>query len=135
MDYLMDTNSVSAMLKQNENIWVKVALVEFAGKKIFFNTISYYESKRGLLASQATRKMQDFDEIRQDYDMLGIDSEAVLDKASEIYASLKRQGKLLPDADIFIAAIALTYHLILVTDDSHFDRIDGLKVENWLRET
>ena len=133
MDYLMDTNSVSAMLKQNDKIWVKVALVEFAGEKIFFNTISYFESKRGLLASQATRKMQDFDEMRQDYDMLGIDSETVLDKASEIYATLKPQGKLLPDADILIAAIALTYNLILVTDDSHFDRIHGLKVENWLR--
>ena len=133
MDYLMDTNSVSAMLKQNEKIWVKIALVEFAGEKIFFNTISYYETKRGLLASQATRKMQEFNEIRQDYDMLGIDSETVLDQASEIYASLKRQGKLLPDADILIAAIALTSNLILVTDDSHFDRIDGLKVENWLR--
>jgi tRNA(fMet)-specific endonuclease VapC len=67
--------------------------------------------------------------------MLGIDSEAVLNQASEIYASLKRQGKLLPDADILITAIALTYNLILVTDDNHFDRIDGLKVENWLRET
>jgi tRNA(fMet)-specific endonuclease VapC len=133
MDYLMDTNSVSAMLKQNDKIWVKVALVEFAGEKIFFNTISYFESKRGLLASQATRKMPDFDEMRQDYDMLGIDSEAVLDKASEIYATLKPQGKLLPDADILIAAIALTYNLILVTDDGHFDRISGLKVENWLR--
>jgi tRNA(fMet)-specific endonuclease VapC len=44
------------------------------------------------------------------------------------------KGKLLPDADILIAAIAFTYNLILVTDDSHFDRIDGLKVENWLRE-
>lgn len=71
MDYLMDTNSVSAMLKQNDKIWVKVALVEFAGEKIFFNTISYFESKRGLLASQATRKMPDFDEMRQDYDMRG----------------------------------------------------------------
>jgi hypothetical protein len=45
------------MLRQNQNIWTKIALVEFAGEKIFFNTISYYESKRGLLASQATRKM------------------------------------------------------------------------------
>lgn len=132
MDYLLDTCSVSAMLKQNENIWEKVALVEFSKENIFFSTITYYETKRGLLASQATRKMEEFDEIRQDYDMLGLDSEAVLDKASEIYANLKLRGELLPDADIFIAAIALTYHLTLVTADSHFDRIKGLNVENWL---
>ena len=47
MDYLMDTNSVSAMLKQNEkneNIWEKVALVEFTDEKIFLSTITYYET-------------------------------------------------------------------------------------------
>ncbi len=133
MAYLLDTCIISAMLKKNENVLEKVALVEFAREKIFFSTIAYYETKRGLLANKATRKMEKFDEIRQDYDMLGIDSEAVLDEASEIYANLKQRGELLPDADIFIAAIALTYHLTLITDDSHFDRIKGLNIENWLR--
>ncbi|MEK8018690.1 MAG: hypothetical protein VSS75_017600 [Candidatus Parabeggiatoa sp.] len=107
MDYLLDTCSVSAMLKQNEPIWEKVALVEFSKEKIFFNTITYYETKRGLLANQATLKMEEFEEIRQDYDMLGTDSEVVLDKASEIYVNLKQRGELLPDADIFIAAIKM----------------------------
>jgi tRNA(fMet)-specific endonuclease VapC len=134
MDFLMDTNSISAMLKQDKQVLKKVALANIAKIKILFSTITYYETKRGLLATQATRKMKDFDEIRQRYDMLDTDSEAVLDKASEIYANLKRRGELLPDADIFIAAVALTYNLILVTDDSHFDRIEGLKIENWLRD-
>lgn len=133
MDFLMDTNTVSAMLRRDKNVWKRDALVNFAKQNIFISTITYYETKRGLLATQATRKMKDFDEIRQKYDMLGTDSEAVLDKASEIYANLKRRGELLPDADILIAAVALTYNLILVTDDSHFDRIEGLKIENWLR--
>ena len=77
--------------------------------------------------------MQDFDEIRQRDEMLGTDSEAVLDKASEIY-NLKRRGRLLPDADIIIAAMALTYNLTLVTADNHFNRIKDLKVENWLKK-
>jgi len=132
-DVLLDTNTVSAMLKRNQSVLKKMTLANTAKRKIFFNTITYYETKRGLLASQATRKMEDFEEMRQDYDMLGTDSEAVLDKASEIYANLKRQGRLLPDADILIAAVALTYNLTLVTADSHFDRIEDLKVENWLR--
>ena len=111
-----------------------MTLANTAKRQIFFNTITYYETKRGLLATQATRKMQDFDEIRQRYEMLGTDSEAVLDKASEIYANLKQQGRLLPDADIFIAAVALTYNLTLVTADKHFDRIEDLKVENWVKK-
>ncbi|MEN8216294.1 MAG: PIN domain-containing protein [Pseudomonadota bacterium] len=47
---------------------------------------------------------------------------------------MKLRGELLPDADIFIAAIARAHGLILVTNDSHFDRIEGLRIENWLKE-
>jgi len=134
MDFLMDTNMVSAMLRQDKNVYKRVALVDFAKQTIFISTITYYETKRGLLATQATRKMKDFDKICQKYEMLGTDSETVLDKASEIYANLKRRGELLPDADILIAAVALNYNLTLVTDDNHFNRIEGLKIENWLRD-
>jgi len=131
-DVIMDTNIVSAMLKQDKPVLKNVMLANTLKRKIFFNTITYYETKRGLLASKATRKMIEFNKIRQKYEMLGTDSEAVLDKASEIYANLKQRGQLLPDADIFIAAVALTYNLTLVTADNHFDRIENLKVENWL---
>jgi tRNA(fMet)-specific endonuclease VapC len=123
------------MLKPSQPIWKKVQDVIVAGEKIFISTISYYETKRGLLATQATTKLQRFDQIRQDYDMVGIDNEPVLDTASEIYVTLKNRGQPLPDADILIAAMAKTYGLILVTDDNHFDRIEGLLVENWVRES
>jgi tRNA(fMet)-specific endonuclease VapC len=131
--YLLDTNIITAMVKQSPQVWKKVMEVVTARDKIFISSISYYETKRGLLATHATTKMQRFDQIRQDYDMVGIDNEPVLDTASEIYATLKKRGQPLPDADILIAAIARTYGLTLVTDDNHFDRIEGLQVENWVR--
>jgi tRNA(fMet)-specific endonuclease VapC len=58
-------------------------------------------------------------------------------KAVEIYAviksSLKKQGKLIDDFDILIAAVALSNELILVTNNvKHFERIPNLKTENWL---
>jgi tRNA(fMet)-specific endonuclease VapC len=47
---------------------------------------------------------------------------------------LRRRGEPLEDADILIAATALTHDLILVTDnEQHFQRIAELKVENWRR--
>ncbi len=132
-DYLPDTNIITAWLKQNEKVLKKAEIVGTAGDKILISTISYYETKRGLLATQATTKMERFNAILQDYEMIGIDSEKVLDEASEIYAHLKHRGELLPDADILIAAIASVYNLTLVTNDSHFDRIEGLQLENWLK--
>ena len=133
--YLLDTNIISAMLMPSQQLWRKVQDVIVAEEKIFISTISYYETKRGLLASQATTKLRHFEYVRQKTEMVGIDNEPVLDTASEIYAVLKKRGTLLPDADILIAAMAKTYGLTLVTNDSHFDRIEGLQVENWVRES
>lgn len=133
MDYLPDTNIIS-MLRLDEKVLKKAKQTGFDEDQIFINTISYYETKRGLLATQATTKMKRFELLLKKYEMIGIDSEKVLDKASEIYADLKRRGELLPDADILIAAIANAHNLILVTNDSHFDRIEGLHLENWLKE-
>ena len=55
-------------------------------------------------------------------------------QAAQIYAVLRRKGKLIEDSDIFIGASAITNHAVLVTNnEEHFRRIDGLKIENWLK--
>jgi len=46
--------------------------------------------------------------------------------------SLIKNGNIIDDADIFIAACALSEDTTLVTNNiRHFDRIKGLKLENW----
>ncbi len=134
MAYLLDTNVLSALLRENEKVWQTAQAMEWADQELFISTISYYEIKRGLLANQATTRMERFDHLRRKYTMLGTDNEAVLDEAAAIYAELKQRGELLPDADIFIAAVARVHGLILVTDDNHFNRISGLQLENWVRD-
>ena len=53
----------------------------------------------------------------------------------EIYASLKKEGKLINDADILIASIVKANQATLVTNNtSHFSRIAGLLYVNWLRD-
>ena len=50
-----------------------------------------------------------------------------------IKADLKQQGNIILDADIMIAAIALTNGLTLVTNNlKHFIRIPNLNLENWV---
>ena len=44
---------------------------------------------------------------------------------------LRRKGSPIPDNDIWIAAIALQYDLILVTRDAHFDEVESLQTERW----
>ena len=53
-------------------------------------------------------------------------------KFGDLKASLERQGRRVDDADVIIAATALTLDATLATGNSkHFARFDGLKVENW----
>lgn len=50
----------------------------------------------------------------------------------KIYAALKKSGRLIDDIDILIAGVALSNNLVMVTDNTeHFERIEGLKIENW----
>ena len=52
--------------------------------------------------------------------------------AADLTAQLRRSGRSLDWADLFIAATALVHGLIVVTRNvRHFDRVDGLLVENW----
>ena len=45
--------------------------------------------------------------------------------------ALRRQGRPIPDNDIWIAAIARQHGLTLITRDAHFREIEGLTTEDW----
>jgi tRNA(fMet)-specific endonuclease VapC len=49
----------------------------------------------------------------------------------DIHQKLRSKGRPIPENDIWIAATALQYDLTLVTNDAHFDEVDGLKVNHW----
>ena len=136
MNYTLDTNIVTALMKNDAIVRKRLQDAELRGKQIFINGISYYEAKRGLLAkpTSATTKLKVFDAICRRLGILLLDSRAIFDRASEIYADLKQRGKPIGDADILIAAIALTRNLVVVSDNTrHFSQVAGIVVENWLK--
>ncbi len=52
---------------------------------------------------------------------------------AELRAGLERKGQRLDEPDLRIAAICLAHDLTLVTGNvRHFERVPGLRVENWL---
>ena len=56
----------------------------------------------------------------------------ILKRFGALKARLKKNNRLLPDADIFVAAVALEKADALVTGNArHFERIEELKIENW----
>jgi len=58
----------------------------------------------------------------------------LMEKFGALKAALATRGELLPDADILIAATALTWSAALVSGNkAHFARFPGLKVMDWTR--
>lgn len=59
---------------------------------------------------------------------------SIMKRFGLIKAKLKKKNSLVPDADIIIASTAIEKCKFLVTGNTeHFDRIDGLKIDNWIR--
>lgn len=132
MTYVLDTNIITAILKENEKIKKKIRRVMIEGEEVFINGISYYEIKRGFLAAKATSQLERFSLFCKRFGLVLLSTQSIFDEAAEIYANLRKRGKLIEDADILIASITKTQNLTLVSDDADFQRVQGLKIENWL---
>lgn len=133
MSYILDTNIVTAILKQDRQVAKQLRLVEARRQALFISCITYYEIQRGLLYVNSTRKLSLFNEFCRDATVVFLDDIQIIEKASEIHADLKRRGRPIQDADILIAATAIVRSLILVSNDSDMLRVSDLALENWLQ--
>ena len=128
----LDTNIITAFLKKDLRAVERVSdYLEFFDR-LTINIISYYEILRGLKDLGDEEKLRGFEEFIQENELISIRKETI-EKAAEIYAYLKKEGNLIEDADILMAAIAIVEDLVLVTNNiSHFKRVKGLETENWI---
>ncbi|AKV69938.1 hypothetical protein VL20_5079 [Microcystis panniformis FACHB-1757] len=62
-----------------------------------------------------------------------LDTMEIVHQAAAISADLRLKGTPIQMTDILIAATAISYNLIIVSDDSDMLRVQGLIVENWRR--
>ena len=131
MTYFLDTNIISYVIKGNVAIRSNIVKLLVDGNDVKIPVVAYYEAKRGLLATGATTKLDRFLNFAQ---KLGIVNTTIgtYDVASQIYADLRKEGKLIEDADIFIGAASLENGAILVTNNpSHLSRIKNIQLEVW----
>jgi len=128
----LDTNIITAFLKKDFRVVRRVSDYLEYFDRLTINIISYYEILRGLKDLGNEEKLRRFEEFVQENELVAIRKETVV-KAAEIYAYLKKQGKLIEDADILMASIAIVEDLVLITNNiKHFERIESLATENWL---
>lgn len=106
---------------KSNSVWV--ALIR-QGYQFAISAITKYE-----IYSGATQSQLDFwNNVLLAIEVIPF-SEASVDTAVAINATLKRKRKQVDLSDLFIAATAITYNLPMATlNRKHFERIDGLRI-------
>lgn len=130
--YLLDTDIVISALKGKQTVDELLHLEE-EGAAAALSVITIYEVWEGIHGSKkiaAEAGKQQFDQFIENYieQLIPLDLE-IAKTAGKIRAKLRREGKVIPDTDILIAATCIVNDLTLVTKNKrHFSRIKGLSI-------
>lgn len=128
---LLDTDILSELFKGHALVKAKAKEYIREHRRLTISIITKYEILKGLKAKGAQKQVDAFTRFCGHNIVLPI-TDSVVAKASDIYALLRQQGELISDADILVAAIAITNDLVFISNNSsHFTRIKGLRLDNW----
>ena len=126
--YLLDTCTCIALSKKKINVVEHIRQVGIDECKI--SDITLAELYFGAFKSEKEEHFEDVVVISNLFEQYPVGG---LKKYGEIRWMLEKAGTPIGDMDMFIAATALEEDLIVVTGNvDHFNRIPGLKVENWM---
>ena len=131
--YMLDTNTVSGVMRGNAAVDARLMQLEPAAWCI--SAVTHSEICYGLaLRPEATRLARAAQEFFAVATTLPWDV-AAAEVHGRLRAMLRAAGTPIGDMDEMIAAHALSMGAVLVRDNTkHFERIDGLVLENWVRQ-
>ncbi len=125
--YILDTNIVIPLFTGDKNILAKLAQVN----EVFISSIVLGELYYGALKSaRIIENLKKIDDFAIGCTVLACDAETA-EEYGRIKAELSQKGKMIPENDIWIAAVTRQYDLTIVTKDEHFAYIENLKISNW----
>lgn len=124
---LLDTNAVIAVFANDAAV---LAIVSRADECFLPSIVLgelYYGAHHSAKVADNVAQLQAF---RDTVTLLPCDEETAVGYG-RIKAELRRKGRPIPENDIWIAAIAAQYQLELLSNDEHFDDVDGLNRKSW----
>ena len=130
--YMLDTNAVSALIKQQPAVVKKVCSLPMHA--LYISAITEGELRFGLAKRpEATRLHQAVLELLKRVDVLPWDH-SVTQTYGTVRAGLEAQGKTLGALDLLIASHALSTDAVLVSNDRVFRQVSGLIIEDWVND-
>ena len=128
--YLLDTNICIYLFKGLYDLVTKIENVE--PSNCFLSEITIAELKYGAENSNfPERNTEKIVQLQRQFTVIPIFNS--LDIYAKEKSRLKKSGRILDDFDLLIGATAISNNLILITRNvSDFDRLSGIKIENWI---
>ena len=129
---LLDTDILSEILKQRNPVVVQKGSEYLQAHGQFSISIfTRFEIVRGYKEKRARRQLVKFNAFCGHSLVLPL-SEAIFERAEDLWVTARRNGQPHGDADLLIAATAMDSGLVLATGNTtHYAWIPGLVVTNW----
>jgi len=133
LKYLLDTNICIYILKnkyEKSSQWIKDAGIE----NVCVSSISVAELEFGISKSSKFEESESaLYKFLSGYNIIDFDLSAAR-CYGKMRADLQKRGTPIGTMDMLIGSIALSKSMIIVTNnEKEFERIDGLKIENWTK--
>ena len=130
MKLLLDTDTCVFWLRGRPAVQARLAAVD--PDALHISVVTLAELRYGAdCSAQPDANHQAIDDFVSGVAVLAVDANTAR-AFGEVKAQLRRQGKLIEDFDLLLAATALANGLTLVTNNSaHFGRVAGLILDNW----
>lgn len=129
--YLLDTNIISDLFR-NPGGAIDRALRAREGQEIGTSLIVKGEILFGLKKNNNLRGIRHLELLLESIRVWPLE-EPTEDRYAVLRTQMERSGDQVGANDLWIAAQALAIDAIVVSDDRAFQRMPGLKVENWMR--
>ena len=128
--YMLDTDTVSWALRGQGDVGAR--LLECRPSQLCISSITLAELRFGADAKTSRRLHGIIDTFIESVEVKPFDQKAA-DRFGPVASALAKRGEPIGTFDTLIAAHALSLGLTFVTNNTrHFQRVVGLKTENWI---
>jgi len=130
--FLLDTNILSDLIRHPQGV-ITARIAQVGEASVATSVICAGELGFGAARRSSQRLTEQLEAVLQRLPVLPLGDDADL-HYGRLRADLARRGQPIGANDMWIAAHALAIDATLVTDNvREFGRVEGLRVENWLR--
>ena len=134
---MLDTNIISDLMRDprgKSNLRLQHLIASVPGLQVCTSAVVDCEISFGLLRRPSKLLQKAYEDVLQVVEIMPLDA-AVTTRYAQTRHDLEKAGTPIGPNDTLIAAHALALDCTLVSAEAEFDRVPGLKVENWLATT